>query len=57
MASDDYDVVVFKLLSCLYACLKQGVEPNTVKAQEVAGCNDIYVRPPVCVHPFARPCP
>lgn len=44
MDSDDFDIIVFKLLSYLYECLKQGVEPNGAKAQEVAGCNDTYFK-------------
>lgn len=28
MASDDYAVVAFKLMSYLYACLKAGAYPN-----------------------------
>ena len=27
MAADDFDVVVFKVLSYLYQCIKAGVEP------------------------------
>ena len=34
MAADDFDVVVFKVLSYLYQCIKAGVEPNPDKAQE-----------------------
>ena len=36
MAADDFDVVVFKVLSYLYQCIKEGVEPNPDKAQEFA---------------------
>lgn len=42
MSADDYEVVVYKVLTYLYACLKAGVEPSTPKAKEVAGVNDVY---------------
>lgn len=42
MSKDDFDVIVYKVLSYLYACIKAGVEPSLDKAHEVAGCNDVY---------------
>ena len=36
MAADDFDAVVFKVLSYLYQCIKDGVEPNPDKEQEFA---------------------
>ena len=42
MAADDFDVVVFKVLSYLYQCIKDGVEPNPDKAQEFARINPVY---------------
>jgi hypothetical protein len=44
MAADDFDVVVFKLLSYLYTCLKAGVEPRGAKALEISGCNSVYFK-------------
>lgn len=44
MAADDFDVVVFKVLSYLYQCIKAGVEPNPDKAQEFAKINPVYWR-------------
>ncbi|RGM70765.1 hypothetical protein DXB98_09305 [Collinsella sp. OM07-12] len=44
MAADDFDVVVFKVLSYLYQCIKDGVEPNPAKAQELAKINPVYWR-------------
>lgn len=32
MASDDFDVVQFKVLSYLYQCIKEGVEPSPEQA-------------------------
>ena len=42
MAKDDYQVIACKLLTYLYACLKAGVNASAAKAQELAGCNDVY---------------
>lgn len=42
MAFDDFDVIVCKVLSYIYACLRKGVYPNLDKAQEIAQCNDVY---------------
>jgi hypothetical protein len=42
MAKDDFEVIVYKVLAYLYACLKAGVEASPAKAREVAGCNDVY---------------
>lgn len=42
MAFDDFDVIVYKVLSYIYACLRKGVYPNLDKAQEIARCNDVY---------------
>lgn len=44
MAADDYRVVMFKILSYLYGCLKEGVEPNASKAEEITGVNPVYWR-------------
>ncbi len=44
MASDDYAVVMYKVLSYLYQCLKDGVEPSPAKAQELAGVNPVYYK-------------
>ena len=42
MSADDFDVIVYKALSYVYACIKAGAIPSVDKAQEVAGCNDVY---------------
>lgn len=42
MSFDDFDVIVYKVLEYIYACLKEGVQPSLAKAQEIAKCNDIY---------------
>lgn len=44
MTKDDYPVIAYKIMSYYYACLKEGVEGNITKAQELAGCNDVYFR-------------
>ena len=36
MSRDDFEVVAYKILVYLYACLKAGAEPSVAKAQEVA---------------------
>ncbi|MDR3316319.1 MAG: YjcQ family protein [Coriobacteriales bacterium] len=48
MAYDDFDVIVYKTLSYIYACLKQGVYPNMDKAQELTRCNDVYWLQVIC---------
>lgn len=42
MASDDLDIIQFKVLSYLYRCAKDGVRPVPSKAQEFAGVNEVY---------------
>ncbi|MDR2108921.1 MAG: YjcQ family protein [Coriobacteriales bacterium] len=42
MAYDDFDVVVYKLLSYYYGCIKAGVAPSLTKSKEVARVNEIY---------------
>lgn len=42
MSYDDFDVIVYKVLKYVYACMKQGVQPSLEKAQEIAKCNDVY---------------
>lgn len=42
MSYDDFDVIVYKLLSYLYECLKNDITPNAIKAQEIAKCNNTY---------------
>ncbi len=42
MAADDYEVIVYKVLSYLYACIKSGVRPSVAKAKELANVNDVY---------------
>lgn len=42
MAPDDYSVVVYKVLSYLYECIRGGVAPNVEKAREVAKVEEVY---------------
>ena len=42
MSSDDFDVIVYKVLAYSMKCVKQGVEPSTDIAQDIAKCNDVY---------------
>lgn len=44
MSRDDFEVIIFKVLTYLYSCLKAGTSANVDKAREVAGCNDAYWR-------------
>lgn len=38
MASDDFDVIVYKVLAYAYGCMKAGREVDIDKAWELAGC-------------------
>ncbi len=42
MAHDDFDVIVYKVLAYMMACVKKGVYPNIDVAKDAAGCNDVY---------------
>lgn len=42
MAADDFDVIVYKVLSYLYQSIKDGVKPSAAKAQEIAKVNPVY---------------
>lgn len=42
MPPSDYAVVVYKLLSYLYECVKGGVAPNIDKAREMLKVGDAY---------------
>lgn len=42
MASDDFEVVQYKILSYLYDCIKAGAIPNIDKMKELVKVNDIY---------------
>lgn len=33
MSYDDFDVIVYKVLKYIYACMKQGVQPSIEKVQ------------------------
>lgn len=48
MAKDDYPVVIYKILTYLYQCLKQGVKPDVAQAQKLTGINNIYWHSVVC---------
>ncbi len=34
MSFDDFEIVAYKILAYLYACLKEGVSPSVNKAHE-----------------------
>ena len=42
MSHDDFDVIVYKVLAYIMACAKANVHPRIEKAQEAAGCGDVY---------------
>lgn len=42
MASDDFDVIQFKVLTYLYQCIKDGVNPSPERAQAFAKVNPVY---------------
>jgi hypothetical protein len=42
VSKDDFEVVAYKVLSYLYACLKAGAEPSDSYARQVSGVNDVY---------------
>lgn len=44
MAHDDFEVVVYKVLSYLDKCLKSDIEPSIEQMQRVAGVNDTYFK-------------
>ena len=42
MSKDDFEVVAYKVLSYLYACLKAGAVPSEAKALEVSRVGEVY---------------
>ena len=42
MAKDDMRVVLYKILTYLYQCLKDGVKPNIQQAQKLCDVNPLY---------------
>lgn len=42
MSKDDMHVVIYKILTYLYQCLKEGVKPNVQQAQKICNINPIY---------------
>ena len=42
MTSDDYEVVAFKVLSYLYACMKAGKRVDVAAMRRLAGVNEAY---------------
>jgi len=44
MSKDDYHVVLYKVLSYFYECLKAGASPILEKAQELAAIDPTYWR-------------
>lgn len=42
MASDDFEVVAFKILSYLYRCMKGGKKVDIAALRQLVGCNEAY---------------
>ncbi len=42
MSFDDFEVVAYKVLAYLHACLKEGVYPDVDEARELTRVNDVY---------------
>nr|DAH24801.1 MAG TPA: YjcQ protein [Caudoviricetes sp.] len=42
MASDDFEVIAFKILSYLYRCLKNGKKVYIAALRQLVGCNEAY---------------
>ena len=42
MSSDDYEVIAYKILAYLYACLKGGKRVDIPAMRELARCNEAY---------------
>lgn len=42
MASDDFEVVAFKILSYLYRCMKNGKKVDIASLRQLVGCNEAY---------------
>ena len=43
MFSDDFEVIAYKVLSYLYACLKQNRKVDIAAIRSLAGCNEHYL--------------
>lgn len=42
MASDDFEVVAYKILSYLYRCMKNGKKVDIAALRQLVGCNEAY---------------
>ena len=42
MASDDFEVIAFKILSYLYRCMKNGKKVDIAALRQLVGCNETY---------------
>ena len=42
MASDDFEVLAFKILSYLYRCMKNGTKVDVAALRQLVGCNEAY---------------
>lgn len=42
MASDDFEVLAFKILSYLYRCMKNGKKADIASLRQLVGCNEAY---------------
>lgn len=43
MTSNDYEVIAYKVLSYLYACIKVGKHVDIPVMRELVGCNEAYL--------------
>ncbi len=42
MASDDFEVIAYKILSYLYRCMKDGKKVDVAAMRQLVGCNERY---------------
>ena len=42
MSKDDFHVILYKILSYFYECLKEGIEPSIWQARELVKVNEAY---------------
>lgn len=42
MASDDFEVIAYKILAYLYKCMKGGKKVDVAALRQLTGCNESY---------------
>lgn len=42
MASDDFEVIAYKILAYLYKCMKDGKKVDIAALRQLTGCNEAY---------------